>query len=255
MADDIKNRPFAALKNLQAKSRERAREVAREAMSNKAEEQAKARAVEEARLAEAAAKSKAAAKEKTVPYEDYGYEDRVSFQQAFSGVKPLHQTERKAAKRAIKRPPSTPPKPIDREARAQLDALVSGAVKFTCSGSGEDFLAYRNKSVRKTAQTLAEGRLPPEARLDLHGLSGDQAEESIRNFVRQNHHQGRLTLLIVHGKGKGSAGGESILTSVTHQTLMRGVCAPIVEALAAAPPRFGGHGATFVRLKRKGGKR
>ena len=96
---------------------------------------------------------------------------------------------------------------------------------------------------------LREGKLPPEATVDLHGLTRREAGQKVRAFVREEHRRGRRTVAIVHGKGTHSEGGVGVLREVVVEVLSRGGAAPLVEAFATAPARFGGEGAILARLR------
>jgi DNA-nicking Smr family endonuclease len=98
---------------------------------------------------------------------------------------------------------------------------------------------------------VRRGELVPEGQLDLHGLGRDDARERVRHFLDNAVYQGRKTVIIVTGRGKGS-GGEPILRAEIERYLKYEAAAWVAE-WGRAPARYGGEGALVVFLKgRKG---
>jgi DNA-nicking Smr family endonuclease len=85
----------------------------------------------------------------------------------------------------------------------------------------------------------------PDAVLDLHGQTTDEARISLDGFFRLSRQQGLEKLLIVHGKGNHSR-GEAALKRVVRDYIER--CAFAGESGQAAGGE-GGSGATWVLLK------
>jgi DNA-nicking Smr family endonuclease len=85
----------------------------------------------------------------------------------------------------------------------------------------------------------------PDATLDLHGQTRDEAWISMDGFFRLSRQQGLEKLLIVHGKGNHSK-GEAALKRVVRDYIER--CAFAGESGQAAAAE-GGSGATWVLLK------
>ena len=182
----------------------------------------------------------------------HSYDDRVSFREAMRGVKPLGEAP---PKRKHKRAPEVrrgriepeKRKEADADAMAQLDALVQPEHRFRFEKDGGFVRALREGAHASHLGALAEGFVP-EASLDLHGLRGDDAEREILRFIRAKHQEGRRQLLIIHGRGRGSAGGAGVLGGVVTDTLSRTGLSKIVLAFASAPRHLGGEGAIVVRL-------
>ena len=89
--------------------------------------------------------------------------------------------------------------------------------------------------------------LPPQAELDLHGLSGPQAEEAIDLFVRDARARGLSKVLLIHGKGNHSP-GQPVLERVVRNYLEK---CPHTGAFGKADRARGGRGATWVRIRPK----
>lgn len=94
---------------------------------------------------------------------------------------------------------------------------------------------------------LRHGRLVPEASLDLHGLSREQAREKARFFLEDSVYQGCKTVLVITGRGKGSPDGP-VLRNDMESYLANEAKAWVIE-WGRAPARYGGEGALVVFLK------
>jgi len=112
---------------------------------------------------------------------------------------------------------------------------------------------------RRTAERLRRGRLPIEARLDLHGLHQRAAFQRLASFVLEGHAAGRRCLLVVTGKGAaaGFAAGaaERAERGILRRNVPRWLAEPGLaeKVLAIRPARLehGGDGALYVLLRRR----
>ncbi len=197
--------------------------------------------------------------------EGYTYEDRVAFSDAFSGLDPVsskaeRRRQHKARQAGAKQRPTeqqerrrqakAAAEAAERSARAQLDRLVTGALSFDVRVDRDGIVrGVREGAQRRTARMLADGQLPPERSLDLHGFERRDVSREVNRFVREAHGEGRRTLSLIHGRGKHSEGGLPVLADAVVHALTEGGAAVLVEAFATAPDRFGGRGATLVRLR------
>ncbi|MFY9139119.1 Smr/MutS family protein [Zwartia sp.] len=87
---------------------------------------------------------------------------------------------------------------------------------------------------------------PVGAHLDLHGLNSDEARIALTNFIETSQIHGTRCVRIVHGKGYGSADGQSVLKARVAQWLTQ---LNTISAFASAPPAHGGQGALLVLLR------
>jgi DNA-nicking Smr family endonuclease len=94
---------------------------------------------------------------------------------------------------------------------------------------------------------LRQGKLAPEAKLDLHGLTRKEAREKVRFFLEDATFQGLKTVLIITGRGKSSSDGPVLRQFMEHY-LSSDARAWVVE-WGRAPARYGGEGALVVFLK------
>lgn len=102
---------------------------------------------------------------------------------------------------------------------------------------------------RATERKLKAGRLLPEGRLDLHGMTQEKAYSALQDFISEASGSGKRNLLVITGKGGRGAGGPGILRQMLPLWLERN---PLVLALHQAQPRDGGAGAFYLRLRKKG---
>jgi hypothetical protein len=90
-------------------------------------------------------------------------------------------------------------------------------------------------------------RRDPQDVLDLHGLTGREAEEALRRFIGSMRNRGLRKGLIIHGKGLHSADG-SVLAPLVRTFLEKS--AEIGE-FGRASRKDGGSGATWFILRQR----
>lgn len=100
---------------------------------------------------------------------------------------------------------------------------------------------------------LRQGKRAPEAKLDLHGMTRQEARAKARFFLEDATFHGLKTVLIITGRGKGSSDGP-VLREFMEGYLSREARAWVVE-WGRAPARYGGEGALVVFLKGSPGSR
>lgn len=87
--------------------------------------------------------------------------------------------------------------------------------------------------------------------LDLHGCQTDAARMLLQQFIAESVKNGLRCILVIHGKGMNSPGGEAVLRSLTRSWLMQH---PQVLAFCPASPRDGGSGAVIILLRTGNGE-
>lgn len=100
---------------------------------------------------------------------------------------------------------------------------------------------------RRSARRLRRGEMAIEDRLDLHGLSRDQAREVLLAGLRRCYDRGFRCVLVISGKGRGIL-REQVL-SMLDGVEVRDIVVEHYEARV----RDGGEGARYVLLRRKRG--
>ncbi|MFK7897854.1 MAG: Smr/MutS family protein [Myxococcota bacterium] len=102
---------------------------------------------------------------------------------------------------------------------------------------------------------LRRGNPEPEERIDLHGTRRDAAGRLVAQRLESARARGLRSVLIVHGHGKRSEIGETVLKQALPKWLTQGASAKSVLAFTPAPKNMGGEGATIVLLRRDRGLR
>jgi DNA-nicking Smr family endonuclease len=110
---------------------------------------------------------------------------------------------------------------------------------------------------RKAHRKLTRGKLHPEARIDLHGMTLADAHPALIRFVADAHARGLRLVLVITGKGKlreEYAPMPSRLGVLRHQVphwLNSGALRPLVLQVTEAHRTHGGSGAYYVYLRRR----
>ena len=89
---------------------------------------------------------------------------------------------------------------------------------------------------------LRRGRLEPDARLDLHGLTQDAAYRMLIGFLVRSQAQAFKLVLVITGKG-------GILRGALPFWLGQAEMRPLVAGLREAHVRHGGSGAFYIMLR------
>ncbi len=97
---------------------------------------------------------------------------------------------------------------------------------------------------------LKQGRLIPDACLDLHGLKRKQVGPKVGFFLQNAVAQNWQTLLIITGRGLHSDEGEAILRNEA-ESFLRTEGKALVAEWGRAPRQHGGDGALVVFMKKK----
>jgi len=100
-----------------------------------------------------------------------------------------------------------------------------------------------------TLEKLKKGRLPIEGRVDLHGMTQDEAYSLLFSFLHRAHAGGIRYVLIITGKGS-SSGGDGVLRRAVPAWLSTPAFRPLVSSHDHAARNHGGSGALYVRLRR-----
>jgi len=180
-------------------------------------------------------------------------ETRV-FLEAMSNVKPLN-----SSRNIIARPPNVNlrpahPAPDDElEAMAHLSDLVSGAAEMDITFSDEYIEGCIQGFDHKLMQKIKKGQFPVQDYVDLHGLTKQEAEIMMRDFLLQSHRLGLRCVLVVHGRGLNSQDNIPVLKERLPIWLNRGPIKRFVLAFSTAMPYDGGTGAIYILLKKRRG--
>jgi DNA-nicking Smr family endonuclease len=107
---------------------------------------------------------------------------------------------------------------------------------------------------KRSTERLKRGQMPIEARLDLHGMTQDEAHAALGGFLTRCEARGLRCVLVITGKGfrrLGETGGLGVLRSAVPRWLNEAPNRARVLAFSAAQPQHGGGGALYVLLRRR----
>ncbi|MCZ6606946.1 MAG: Smr/MutS family protein [Alphaproteobacteria bacterium] len=104
---------------------------------------------------------------------------------------------------------------------------------------------------KRTAKRLKRGQLAVEARMDLHGLTQEEAHRALSTFVQGSQAAGRRCVLVITGKGLRPDGTTGVLRAAVPHWLNQPDLRERIVAFTHATPRDGGEGALYLLLKRK----
>lgn len=148
--------------------------------------------------------------------------------------------------------PRPEPHPRQRELdeAAAVRASMSDEVTLESLLLTDDGLSYRRPGIAPdVVARLRRGQWALQGEIDLHGLNREQARDALAGFVREAHGRGMRCVRVVHGKGHGSPGRQSVLKDKVHRWLAQ---RQEVIAFAQATGPQGGAGALVVLLDRGG---
>ena len=110
----------------------------------------------------------------------------------------------------------------------------------------------------KLHNKLKQGKIRPEAKLDLHGLNLAQAQPVLTKFVLNAHGRGLRLILIITGKGKNSEDNDVIprrrgvlRAAVPNWLAMEPLSSKILQT-TNAHVKHGGDGAFYIYLRKQG---
>ncbi|WP_188149698.1 DNA endonuclease SmrA [Teredinibacter waterburyi] len=146
---------------------------------------------------------------------------------------------------------------VDKEAR-RLSAEAATSTKADPLSTPVDMvdplavLSFQRAGVQHGVfKSLRLGKYPPEARLDLHRMTVEQARRTIFQFVKDCIANDVRSALITHGKGEGRETPALLKSCVNHWL-------PQFEEVLAfhsAQKQHGSYGATYVLLRKSDRKR
>lgn len=109
---------------------------------------------------------------------------------------------------------------------------------------------------QKVFGKLTRGKLEPEARIDLHGMTLDRAHSALTAFILRSADSGHRLVLVITGKGKTREDGgviperRGVLRHHVPNWLQAGLLRSVVMQVTPAHRRHGGSGAYYVYLRR-----
>lgn len=115
---------------------------------------------------------------------------------------------------------------------------------------------------RRTSERLRRGKIVPEARLDLHGMTSARAHQALIGFISRSAAGGMRCVLVITGKGgrprapepgewREPEPGMGVLKSLTPQWLAQPPLSALVVGVYPAHVSHGGGGAFYVYLRKR----
>jgi len=185
-------------------------------------------------------------------------EERALWDTVAKRAEPLQ----KPAAKLIREQPCKPnPAPIMAEPRILPSFKVGQSVDHRADHDllpslGQQMRAAPVQMDQKAYGRLRRGKLKPEARLDLHGMTLAQAHPELVGFILRSAGAGHRLVLVITGKGKHRDDGGPIPTKfgvLRHQVPQWLKMAPLgalVMQVSESHIRHGGQGAYYVYLRR-----
>jgi DNA-nicking Smr family endonuclease len=187
-------------------------------------------------------------------------EEALLLHRLFAGVQPLDRTRgSRLPRQKVERS-----SPIESQAQKHRDAaqaeadavhehlrsLVEGRARFEVSDDGRRIEGRRVDLPQDALRRLRRGLVPVDGRLDLHGMGVTEARGQLELFLRTMRVRGERCVLVIHGKGAHSAGGQPVLRGEIGAWLSQGASSEHVAAFATSGEPDGGEGAVYVLLRR-----
>ncbi|UFS66062.1 Smr/MutS family protein [Paracoccus denitrificans] len=189
-------------------------------------------------------------------------EDKALWSRVAATAVPLHPARKQAEPapepRPLKKPPAMPqvaPLPL---AGLRIGGKPgAGTTRLDLSPPPREALhAQPLRMDHKTHRQMSRGKLVPEARIDLHGMTLAVAQPVLTRFILQARAEGRRLVLVITGKGR-EGGPDAPLPvrpgalrhNVPHWLHMPPLNAMVLQ-VRPAHRRHGGEGAYYVYLRR-----
>lgn len=179
------------------------------------------------------------------------------WQRVSETARPLHPKRKQKLEAVVPKPPvvqlpeAAPLKPfrIEGPRRPMLSADLSPDLGARLRGQPVAMDAKTHGKMRK-------GKLAPEARLDLHGMTLERAHPVLNSFILRAQADGKRLVLVISGKGRAGPDMGPIPVPrglLRHQVpiwLNAPMLRPAVLQVTEAHARHGGSGAYYVYLRR-----
>ena len=190
-------------------------------------------------------------------------EEQEIWQAVARTAKPMHPMGHVFLKPAEPKPALITPTQTAAPATARLAVFRLG--EKSRSKPGHDILPSLAESLSaaplqmdaKTHGKMTRGKLSPEARIDLHGLTLSEAHPELIRFILNAQSAGMRLVLVITGKGKRGHDIGPIPTrmgALRHQVpqwLRLPPLSPAVLQISEAHLKHGGSGAYYIYLRRR----
>ena len=181
-------------------------------------------------------------------------------------AKPLHVQKANLAPSvspSLEPPKITEPKPPMADTSRLRGVKLGAAAKMSSAAQFAPSIGQNlaNAPLRMDAKThgkMTRGKLVPEARIDLHGMTLDQAHPALNGFILRAHGAGMRLVLVITGKGGKPRADHGpipqhtgVLRKQVPNWLHQAPLAPLILQVTEAHVSHGGGGALYVYLSRR----
>lgn len=136
------------------------------------------------------------------------------------------------------------------KARSEAEKGLRTAKRPTPVATQEPGSEISVRATRTELRRLRAGKIRPQRTVDLHGYSQDQAYRRLCNVIGKAAEEGLRCVLVVHGKGRNSPEGRSVLKHALGDWIAVPPLANRVIGCCRAQPADGGDGASYLLLRK-----
>ncbi len=154
-------------------------------------------------------------------------------------------------------PPKAPPLPsplpspsAESEGRRLMEAAVEGTPAMTVLDHPEYIEGWIGVAGKRFLPNLRNGLYSIQGQLDLHGLTQEEARNTVEEFIVQMSRFRSCCVKIIHGRGINSPNDRAVLKESLQRWLSTRRMSRHVVAYASAPLNDGGVGAVYILLRR-----
>lgn len=187
-------------------------------------------------------------------------DDDVLWQEVAKTINPMPQDSMIPPQRKVKNPSlaamTTGKTPPDQNTSRKYDfnpsTLPPGHISRPLSYRDlkpADLAAEKVSGIsRMDAKRIRSGQINPTARLDLHGMTMDNARLALRRFITEKQMEKHQHILVITGKG---VAGKGVIRQALPNWLDEAPLSEQVVAYHTAKPKDGGTGAWYIKLRQK----
>jgi DNA-nicking Smr family endonuclease len=145
-------------------------------------------------------------------------------------------------------PTGPAPKSAPVEEEVLFDAAISTPPELPPAPAPKKRQAVASHLDKQTRDKLAKGRLQIEGRVDLHGMTQDEAHFLLLSFLRRAFENDVRYVLVITGKG---SRGDGILRRAVPGWLTTPPFRALVSSHDDAARMHGGSGALYIRVRKR----
>lgn len=174
-------------------------------------------------------------------------EERELWESVAKTAKPLRVPKKPKAAEALA--DDVPDRPIAPKVKRAKAAPAIPPVVPTLSPKPPPLAAL----TRRMKSRIARGATSIDGRIDLHGMTQDEAYAALFSFLKRSQADGAATVLVITGKGRIAAPDRErgVLRRRVPEWLAMDQFRTLIAGFEEAHIGHGGEGALYVRLRRK----